>query len=209
MPPILSRDDLIWHEPPGSPRRYLLAPMTRRERNLFHRAMAIEGAVMHPNSRLAEGLRLAVQELAPANADEVLAMIDEAEAEQHAAEAERKAGHVRPDEVGPATQRLAPIEAAARAVPAYATLLADRAFYMATYPAVAARFALRDWAGPGLPEFARRNGEVPADLLEAVPDDEMINLGAQAHRMAFVLPAAEKNSEAPSPSGAIQEAGAA
>ncbi|MBU8540808.1 hypothetical protein [Falsiroseomonas tokyonensis] len=202
MTPILSRDDSVWHQPPGSPRRYLLAPMTRRERNLFRRAMVIEGAVMHSNERILEGLRFAVQELAPANLDEVLALIDEAEAEQKERQAD-PAG-----QAGPATARLVPIEAAARAVPAYATLLADRSFFMATYPAVAARFALRGWEGPGLPEFQRRNGEAAADALEAVPDDDLTSLGIEAYRMAFLSQDAEKNCAAPSQSDGTPSSGA-
>jgi hypothetical protein len=198
--PVLSRDDHVWHQPDGSPRRYLLAPLTRRERNLFRRAMVAEGAAYPGNDALFSALRSALQDIAPANLPELLSMVDAAEAEQ--AEAGPGAAP------GPAALALAPIEAAARSVPAFAALLADRSFYLATYPGLLARYALRGWDGPGLPDFARRNGEVPEPLLDAVPDAELTDLGWAAHPLAFVTRSAEKNSVAPSPSPATRTAGA-
>ena len=44
MAPVHSRADTVWHQPPGSPRRFLLAPLTRRERNLFRRDLVAAGA---------------------------------------------------------------------------------------------------------------------------------------------------------------------
>lgn len=197
--PVLSRDDDGWHQPPGSPRRYLLAPLTRMARNRFRRALVAEGATYPGNGALFAALRQAVRDIAPGNLDELLVMIDAAEDEQQG----RDAG----DAPGPATLALLPVEAAARQVPAFAQILADRAYYMAAYPGVLARFALRGWEGPGLPPFFLRNGEVPEDLLEAIPDAELTSLGWAAHPLAFVTRAAEKNFAAPSPSLGIPTPG--
>ena len=43
--PVLSRDDHVWHQPDGLPRRYLLALLTRRERNLADSAVGIATAL--------------------------------------------------------------------------------------------------------------------------------------------------------------------
>ncbi len=198
--PVLSRDDFVWHQPPASPRRYQLAPLTRRERNLFRRALVAEGATYPGTEAMFAALRAALREIAPGNLAELLDMVDAAEAEQ--AEPRPGAGP------GPASLALTPLEAAARSVPAYAQLLADRAYYLAAYPGLLARYALRGWDGPGLPAFERRNGEVPEVLLDAVPDAELADLGWAAHPIAFVTRSAEKNSAAPSPSPGIPMAGA-
>ena len=194
--PVLSRDDLVWHQPPASPRRYQLAPLTRRERNLFRRALVAEGATYPGTEAMFAALRAALQEIAPGNLAELLGMVEAAETEQV------------DSGPGAATVALAPIEAAARSVPAYAQLLADRAYYLAAYPGLLARYALRGWDGPGLPAFERRNGEVPEVLLDAVPDAELADLGWAAHPLAVVTRSAEKNSAAPSPSPASPMAGA-
>ena len=180
--PILSRDDVRWFQPVGSPRRYLLAPLTRRERNLFRRAMVQDGAVTHTDADMFEALKAALREIAPGNLDDLLAMVDAAADD--------------PD----AKAALAPVEAIARAVPAYAARVADNVFYLNIYPSVLARFALRGWEGDGLPAFARQNGMVPDALLEAVPDDDIRALGWEASTMTFITRSAEKNSEAPSQS---------
>lgn len=197
--PVLSRDDDGWHQPPGSPRRYLLAPLTRIARNRFRAALVAEGATYPGAAALFAALRQAVREIAPSNLDEIMAMVDAAEEEQRLAAPDAPPGV--------ATLALMPVEAAARQVPAFAQILADRAYYVATYPGVLARFALRGWEGPDLPAFSLRNGQVPEELLEAIPDAELTSLGWAAHPMAFVTRPAEKNSAAPSLSLVIPTGG--
>ncbi len=177
--PILSRDDERWFQPIGSPRRYLLAPLTRRERNLFRRALVAEGAVMHSHETMLDALRDALREIAPGNLDELLAMVDAAQDDDDA------------------RKDLAPVEAIARSVPAYASRLADNVFYLNIYPGVMARFALRGWEGEGLPPFQRHNGMVLDAALEGISDDELRAVGWEAATMTFVPASAEKNSEAP------------
>jgi hypothetical protein len=189
--PVLSRDDHVWHQPDGSPRRYLLAPLTRRERNLARRDMVAEGARFPGDAAVYAALREALREIAPANFHELLALVDASEAEADVAARTAE---------GSATRRLAPVEQVARVVPGFAALLADREFYMATLPAVFARHALRGWDGDGLPPFERRNGIVPDALLDLIPDAEISSLGFHAHDLAHPTRGAAKNSVPLSPS---------
>jgi hypothetical protein len=194
--PVLSREDHVWHQPDGSPRRYLIAPLTRRERTLFRRAMVAEGAQYPASAIVWDAMRAALRQLEPTNLAELLNVVDAAEAEEASSQP------------GEALAQMPPIDRAARSVPAYASLIADRQFWMDLMPGVLARFALRGWEGPGLPAFAARNGEVPEALMEAIPDDELRGIGNRAYDMAFVSRSAEKNSEAPSPSADPPETGA-
>jgi hypothetical protein len=187
---IFSRRDAEWFEPPGADgRRYLIAPLTFRERQAFRADLAREGGFYPVEAQMYEALRAAVREVSPGNADELVAAIDAAEAAL--------------DDVA-AQVRLASIEAACATVPVYAALLAARQRYLGTLPWVAARHALRGWDGDGLPEFRRERGAVPDELLDALPQREVEAIGWHASGMMNVTQAAEKNSAAPSPSPETQ-----
>jgi hypothetical protein len=186
MTPVLSAADTVWHQPDGSPRRYLLAPLTRLERNRFRREMVALGARYPAPVLVWEELRAALREIAPGNLDELLALVDAAEAEDTAGTR------------GEAMARIAPVERAAMAVPGFAAMIADRQFWLDTYPMAVTALALRDWEGGNLPAFARRNGTVSLDLLEAIPDEDLREIGARAYEMAFLSRRAEGNSEPPS-----------
>ena len=196
MQPILSARDPAWHEPVGSPRRYLIAPLTRLERNRWRAAMVAGGANLPAPAVVWQALRDALRALAPSNLTELLALVDAAETED------------REGAPGEASAALAPVERACRAVPAFAALLAERQFWLDSYPPTMARFALRGWEGPDLPPFVARNGEVPAELMEAIPDMEVRSIGVRAYEMSFLNRSAEKNSEPPSPSAETPTASA-
>jgi hypothetical protein len=190
MVPVFSRRAAECFTPPGSPRTYLLAPLTFRERQAFRAEMAREGGIYPPRAQLLDGLREAVREASPGNADELVAHIDAAEAD--------------PDgEDRAAQQRLATIEAACAGIPVYATLIAARQRYAGMLPWVAARHALRGWEGDGLPPFARQGGLLPADLLDLLPTDEIEAVGSRAAELMQPDRAAEGNSAPPSSSPAI------
>lgn len=185
MTVVFSRRDAEWFAPPGIDRRYLIAPLTYRERQAFRADLAREGGIYPSHAQMLDALRAAVREASPDNADELLAVIDASEAT--------------PDDAAVQVQ-LGTLEAACATVPIYAGLLAARQRYLGTLPWVAARHALRGWEGGGLPPFRRARGLVPDDLLDALPQDDIEVLGWRASTLMQPGQDAVKNSGAPSPS---------
>ncbi|MGG5823523.1 hypothetical protein [Falsiroseomonas sp. HW251] len=186
MTVVFSRRDAEWFAPPGAAdRRYLVAPLTYRERQAFRADLAREGGIYPSQAQMLDALRAAVREASPGNADELLAVIDGSEAT--------------PDDAAVQVQ-LGTIEAACATVPIYAGLLAARQRYLGTLPWVAARHALRGWEGTGLPPFRRARGLVPDDLLEVLPQDEVEAVGWRASTLMQPGRDAAGNSGAPSPS---------
>jgi hypothetical protein len=92
-PPVFSAHDLVAFTPPGSPRTYRLAPLTYRERIAFRTALAREAGMRPSPQDVSNGLRTAVREVAPANLDEALAVVDDADA---ATAPRRHRGHGQP-----------------------------------------------------------------------------------------------------------------
>ena len=129
---VFSRRDAEWFSPPHAPeRRYLIAPLTFRERQAFRADLARDGGIYPPQAQMLEALRLAITEAAPGNAEELAAAIARAEAEPDDPEAQAP---------------LAMIEAACAAIPSYAGLLAARQRYIGMLPWVAVRQRLSRWA---------------------------------------------------------------
>ena len=199
MIPVFTRREAERFAPPASPRSYLLAPLTFRERQAFRAEMAREGGIYPPRAQLLDALREAVREASPGNAEELIGHIDAAEADPDGED--RTAKQRLEDRT--AQQRLATIEAACAGIPVYTTLLAARQRYAGMLPWVAARHALRGWEGDGLPPFARAGGLVPADLLDLLPAEEIEAVGSRAAELMQPDRAAEGNFEPPSSSPAI------
>jgi len=188
MKPIFSRRDAEWFTPSGQQsRHYFVAPLTFRERQAFRADLAREGGIYPAHAQMLDAIRAALRELAPANLAELLNDIEAAE--------------MSPDDAN-VQAKMASIEAAVALDPGYANLLAARQHYMGMLPYVAARHALRDWKGEGLPPFARVRGLVPDDLLETLPQAELEAIGWQASILMQPAKDSLGNSEAPSPSPA-------
>jgi hypothetical protein len=186
MTVVFSRRDAEWFAPSGAAsRRYLIAPLTYRERQAFRADLAREGGIYPSHAQMLDALRAAVREASPGNSDELLAVIDASEATPDDAEIQVQLGT---------------IEAACATVPVYAGLLAARQRYLGTLPWVAARHALRGWEGDGLPPFRRLRGLVPDDLLDGLPQDDVEAVGWRASTLMQPGRDAEGNSGAPSPS---------
>lgn len=171
--------------PPDSPRTYVLQPLTYRQRTALRRDLRREGGVAPDRAVLLAGMREALQQLAPANLAECLAVIDTAEAAPDDARAQAS---------------LALVEQAIIDVPAYASLNDAQARFNEAVPWVAARHCLRGWSGPDLPAFARVDGLVPEALLDAVPASDVASLGWRAYFLGMLGRRAEGNSEGRSPS---------
>ncbi len=189
MVPVFSRREAERFAPPGSPRTYVLAPLTFRERQAFRADMAREGGIYPQRAQLLDALREAIREVSPANADDLVAHIDAAEADPNGDDSAVQ-------------QRLSTIEAYCAIVPVYSALVAARQRYAGMLPWVAARHALRGWEGDGLPPFARISGAVPADLLDLIPGDEIEAVGNRAAELMQPGRVAEGNSAPPSSSPA-------
>ena len=153
-PPVFSAHDLVAFTPPGSPRTYRLAPLTYRERIAFRAALAREAGMRPSPQDVSNGLRAALREIAPANVDEALGIVDNADAAREAVDATPEDTTLKA-RLAEAQARLAVIITACMDVPVYAELRAAGERWTGMAPWVACRHALRGWDGPGLPAFRR------------------------------------------------------
>jgi hypothetical protein len=85
------------------------------------------------------------------------------------------------------------MESAARAVPAYAAMLADQVRWFSLMPLVTARHALRGWQSDLLPPFQRVRGLVPDELLEECGEEDLSIIAGAAIDLMQVTKAQEKN----------------
>lgn len=180
MSVVTSRDDLAEFTPPGSPNAYTLAPLTYRQRQAFYAAMQREGYSYPSRAELFRTIRRVIQELAPANAAELLDMVAAAEADERQQDAEIQA-------------RLREFEYRIADQPAYAVLVAARGEYLGMQPFFAAKHALRGWQGEALPPFALERGVVPDSLLDRLPPDDLVAVGLRAVELMQPTQAAAKN----------------
>lgn len=189
--------------PAGSPRRYRIAPLTFRQRKAFKALVTEEVGILPSQHDLFLGMRAALAELNPANLEELRGIVDGAHAirmQQDAALMEgRPLPPLTPEEQVTMGHCLA-LEARLSTVPLYAALLNQREAHNTTVPYLAARFALRGWEGPGLPEFTRVDGLVPEEVIEALDGHgELLSVGWRAHRLAQPGSSAVGNFGSPSP----------
>jgi hypothetical protein len=185
--PVLSALDAEWFQPPRSPRRYRIAPLSYRQRGAMQRDIRRTAGPELDRAVMLDVLRQAVRELAPANLDDCLAAIDTAEAD--------------PDDRA-IQARVAVIEHAVAGVSAYDAMQESLRAHNEARVFAAARHTLRGWDGPGLPPFHRIDGLVPDDLLDALPAAELQAIATRATTLAWLGTSAEGNSAAPSPSPA-------
>lgn len=185
--PVFSALDTEEFTPPGSPRTYMLGVLNYRQRAAFTRDMRRSCGDRPDRAVMLAVLRECLRELAPANLEDALATVEEAEAA--------------PEDAG-AQARLGVLERAVLEMPAYAALVEARMRYHEELPWISARHALRGWSGPGLPPFGQFGGLVPDALLDAIPAPELSAIGARADVLIWLGRSAEGNSAAPSPSPA-------
>jgi hypothetical protein len=191
---VFSRRPAVEFTPSGSTNTYLIAPLSFRERQAFRGEMLREIGIYPAPALMLAALRESIRGAAPANAADLLAAVDAAEADPNDAEAATK---------------LAAIESAFTGAGPYGEMLATRYAFIGLLPLYALRHGLRDWHGEGLPEFTRTGGLVPLDLLDELPADDVEAAGNFALTLGQPGPSAEKNSVPPSPSPAIPTATAA
>lgn len=190
MAPVFSRREAVTFQPEGSPHVYTLAPLTYLQRQAYRADLTRMAGTYPSQAQMLAAIRAAVREMAPANAAELLAVVDAFEATPEDADCQA---------------RLAALEAAVATVPVYAELHAARQRHIAAMPWAAARHALRGWEGEGLPPFRQSRGAVPDDVLDALPEEEVIAAGWRAVDLMQPSEAASGNSEPPSPSSPTPE----
>ncbi len=168
---------------------YFVKPATLLERSAWRRAVYAQGAQYASDLDLLEALRREVEALGLANAESLLARIDEV-ATLDAAER------------GKAMATLEPIAGPIRrAGGEFAALEAQRTYWAEVAPAIAAARFLRAREIDGKSvSFPRQGDEVASEELEALPETHVYAIGWYAISLMRLSEAAEKNSASPSPS---------
>jgi hypothetical protein len=184
--PITTPHAIQRFTPPGSPRTYLLAPLTYHQRT-DHEADVLRIAGLYPtDAQLLTAARAAILQAAPANQDELLETV-----------AAREATPRDPQ----ALAQYSLIELQLAQVPVYVELLVARQKHLAKLPWVAAMHALRGWEGPGLPPFEVVRGVASPACMEALAETgELPLVGWHAQSLMTLGQRAEGNSASPSPS---------
>lgn len=176
------------------PRSYTIAPLTYRERIELRAAMARADAFFPSEERLIDAVKAALRALQPANMAQLLDWVaGYAELSRDPAERDLPAGR-------DAIARWQAVLAVVGDQPEVAPLAVQQERATALMPFFAAQHALRGWQGERLPPFRRVRGVVPDELLELLPERELVAVGWRAWGLAHLGPDAEKNSEPPSPS---------
>lgn len=185
--PVFSTRDVESFTPPGSPRTYLIAPMTYRERERFKQHIIRDYGVGLNRSHILAALREAVRARSPGNADELVDIID--------------AHEMDPTDRAKAS-KVDAITAACSDAPEITSVIARMEALKSAEPYLALKYALRGWSGEGLPEFRGGLAGVDDDLMDAIPPRELEQAGHRAWIFAFIGKAAEGNSASPSHSPA-------
>ncbi len=178
------------HDPadPAAP-VYLIRPASLLERRRWRRDVRATGARYPSDGELQARLRELLAVAQPANLGQITEALD------------RIAAAADPAAIDPADAVLvAEVEAAARETdPAYATLQADREFYLEVGGLMAARRFLEGWGNVALP-FRKMHGLVPEELFGRLPEAHQQTIGWRALALMRPDQDAVKNSASPPPS---------
>jgi hypothetical protein len=162
-----------------------------RGRAAWRRDVAMAGARLPAKAELFEALRSGVKAIGPSNLDELLAKLDLAEAIE--------AGKADPD--ADLAREISAFETQMMGDPGYSVLVAARTYWFEIAPLIAASHFLTGWENLDLP-FARKGDRVPDDLLDALPQGHVQQIGLKAINLMSVSKDQEKNSASPSRSPA-------
>lgn len=169
---------------------YVIAVPTLMQRAGFRRDVAAAGARYPGQDEMFEALREGVRSAVEDDAQP--ALLETLDAAQAAAEGLAEDAELVRD--------MAAIETAMRRHhPPYAALEAERAYWLAVAPIVAARHFLRGWQGVAAP-FRRVGGLAPEELLAELPDGHVEAVGWEAIALMSPSRVQAKNSASPSPS---------
>lgn len=203
---VLSANDLDRFTPAHRasdpvPPVYLIAPMTWRQRAAWRADLAGAGISRLPTDEdFVRGVRAALEEVAPDNLAECLDAVDAMLGVMAAGPMPEVPPDAPPDperdaEIARRTAVLdayGTVEQAMASHPRVAAMAAGRARFNGLAPGLAAAHALRGWESVPVP-FVRRNGVVPDDTLDRLPEDDLRAVGFRALELMRVSDAARKN----------------
>ncbi len=211
---VLSANDLDRFTPAHRasdpvPPVYLIAPMTWRQRAAWRADLAGAGISRLPTDEdFVRAVRAALEEVAPDNLAECLDAVDAMlgvmaagpmpEVPPDAHGHSDRMPEPDPDREAEIARRTAVLDAygtvehAMAPHPRVAAMAAGRARFNGLAPGLAAAHALRGWEGVPVP-FVRRNGVVPDDTLDRLPEDDLRAVGFRALELMRVSDAARKN----------------
>lgn len=168
---------------------YLVKPATRLEKAEWRRDLARMRCHYPADAEMLAALRGALRALAPANLADLLALVDEIEAIADPLDRFARLPELKPlaDLVRPFADELLRLETA-------------RQFYLDVAPLLAAARFLVGIEGGDVPYRREAEGLVAEDVLEALSDSAINQIGSKAMALFNLSEAQAKNSAAPSPS---------
>jgi hypothetical protein len=175
--------DPVTFSPGGSGRTYTFRPLSHRLRLAMYAQIDATYGPSVPHERLVRGRREALQRVNPPDLPDLLAVMDEIE---NAPVGEPLAFHLECAQEG--------INDLVRADQAFRRMLLTNAMRNNALPLECAAFGLVAWAGPGLPPLRKVGLRVPDDVLDAVPREELDELGWDIWNRAHLTQEQEKNS---------------
>jgi hypothetical protein len=206
---VLSRKDISAFTPPHrmneeTPPVYFVAPMRTYEKSSWNSDLIRTGAGFYTDDQIIAAMKTVVPELDLDNPDEVIGIIDTWQADQKNPKSEPS-----PEEAALTAEterQYRRIESAMRRmVPEIADMLADRQKWLQNAPKLAAQYALRGWENVPLKFERDRQGKMVERLLDELPAEDVLAIGAEAIRLAFPTKEERKNSESPPQSQSIPE----
>ncbi len=169
---------------------YFVGPLTQLEKASYNRELIRAGAKYHTDEQIIARVRKFIKEAEPANIDSLLGVVDEFERVKKLKDEELDG--VDRDAVYANYQRIEDFIRSDDEV--LRDMYADRSFYGILAGPYIASYALRDWQGGNLPRFKRgRDGRVPEELMNLIPDDDKIAIANKAYELLTVGSANEKN----------------
>jgi len=171
----------------GQPPVYLIRVPSLRARAAWRRDVAASGARMPSNAEMFEAMRAALREVAPANLDALLEMVDQAE---YAAEKGEPLDAKAAREIGA-------LETQLLSVPVYSVLQGARQYWASIAPIIAAQHFIAGWESVGAP-YETSRGLVTDAALEALPRGHAEEAGWHAIGLMSVSKDQTKNSASPS-----------
>jgi len=178
---------------------YLIGIATRSARAVFRREVAAAGARFWAPSEFHRLAREYVEQVAPANSEELLARIDAiAAVSEETGVAEIQAAAADWNDLA---------EKLIRHFPVFAGRHADNQHYLTIAPMLAARMFLTGWEGGDLPAFRRGlDGLLLEEVAEQIPDADFDAIGWRAMALMQPQETERKNSVSPQPSRRIRRA---